>query len=196
MKVHAGVDAGSGYVHTITGTAASVHDVNETEKLIREDDEVLYGDPGYLNAAEHMKSIDADRLKSIDFRFNVRPSSIKMSEAYKGIRWDEDIENRKSSTRCKVEHPFLIVKRQFGYCKTAYKGLAKNMNRLVCSLPVRIWLCVSEPAGQKPFVWDNFVLFQGNSPKISTIATIFGLPSTKFASKSIWELLGNVDCFY
>ena len=129
MKVHAGVDAGSGYVHTITGTAASVHDVNETEKLIREDDEVLYGDSGYLNAAEHMKSIDADRLKSIDFRFNVRPSSIKMSEAYKGIRWDEDIENRKSSTRCKVEHPFLIVKRQFGYCKTAYKGLAKNMNR-------------------------------------------------------------------
>ena len=129
MKVHAGVDAGSGYVHTITGTAASVHDVNETEKLIREDDEVLYGDSGYLNAAKHMKSIDADRLKSIDFRFNVRPSSIKMSEAYKGIRWDEDIENRKSSTRCKVEHPFLIVKRQFGYCKTAYKGLAKNMNR-------------------------------------------------------------------
>ena len=129
MKVHAGVDAGSGYVHTITGTAASVHDVNETEKLIREDDEVLYGDSGYLNAAEHMKSIDADRLKSIDFRFNVRPSSIKISEAYKGIRWDEDIENRKSSTRCKVEHPFLIVKRQFGYCKTAYKGLAKNMNR-------------------------------------------------------------------
>lgn len=129
MKVHAGVDAGSGYVHTITGTAASVHDVNETEKLIREDDDVLYGDSGYLNAAEHMKSIDADRLKGIDFRFNVRPSSIKMSEAYKGIRWDEDIENRKSSTRCKVEHPFLIVKRQFGYCKTAYKGLAKNMNR-------------------------------------------------------------------
>lgn len=129
MKVHAGVDAGSGYVHTITGTAASVHDVNETEKLIREDDEVLYGDSGYLNAAKHMKSIDADRLKAIDFRFNVRPSSIKMSEAYKGIRWDEDIENRKSSTRCKVEHPFLIVKRQFGYCKTAYKGLAKNMNR-------------------------------------------------------------------
>jgi IS5 family transposase len=116
MKVHAGVDAGSGYVHTITGTAASVHDVNETEKLIHEDDEVLYGDSGYLNAAEHMKSIDADRLKSIDFRFNVRPSSIKMSEAYKGIRWNEVIENRKSSTRCKVEHPFLIVKRQFEYC--------------------------------------------------------------------------------
>lgn len=129
MKVHAGVDAGSGYVHTITGTSASVHDVNETEKLIREDDDVLYGDSGYLNAKEHMNSIEASRLDSMEFRINVRPSSIKMSKKYNGIRWDEVIENRKSSTRCKVEHPFLIVKRQFGYCKTAYKGLAKNMNR-------------------------------------------------------------------
>ena len=129
MKVHAGVDAGSGYVHTITGTAASVHDVNETEKLIREDDEVLYGDSGYLNAAEHMGSIEPKRLESMEFRINVRPSSIRMPRSYSGIRWEEDIENRKSSTRCKVEHPFLIVKRQFGYCKTVYKGLAKNMNR-------------------------------------------------------------------
>ena len=39
MKVHAGVDAGSGYVHTITGTAANVHDIDETVNLLREDDE-------------------------------------------------------------------------------------------------------------------------------------------------------------
>lgn len=44
MKVHAGVDAGSGYVHTITGTSANMHDVTETANLIREDDEVVYGD--------------------------------------------------------------------------------------------------------------------------------------------------------
>ena len=42
MKVHAGVDAGSGYVHTITGTAANVHDIDETANLLREDDEVCY----------------------------------------------------------------------------------------------------------------------------------------------------------
>ena len=129
MKVHAGVDAGSGYIHTITGTSANVHDVVETENLIREDDTVLYGDSGYLNAREHMKKVDDERLSAMEFRFNKRPSSIKMSKNYKGIRWDENIENRKSSTRCKVEHPFLIVKQQFGYCKTVYKGLSKNMNR-------------------------------------------------------------------
>ena len=76
-----------------------------------------------------MGSIDAECLKSMDFQINVRPSSIKMVKEYKCIRWDEDIEKWKSSIRCKVEHPFLIVKRQFGYCRTAYKGLAKNMNR-------------------------------------------------------------------
>ena len=129
MKVHPGVDAGSGYVHTIKGTAANVHDVNETVNLVRDDDTVIYGVSGYLNAAKHMESLGGERLSSLEFRLNARPSSIKMSKDYQGIHWDEAIENRKSSTRCKVEHPFLIVKRQFGYCKTAYKGLAKNMNR-------------------------------------------------------------------
>lgn len=47
MKVHAGVDAGSGYTHTVTATPANVHDVTETSKLIREDDEVAYGVSGY-----------------------------------------------------------------------------------------------------------------------------------------------------
>lgn len=113
MKVHSGVDAGSGYVHTITGTAASVHDVNEAGHLLREDDRVMYGDSGYLNVEEHMESLDSERLSKMEFRINIRPSSIKLSKTYKGIRWDDEIENRKSSTRCKVEHPFLIVKRQF-----------------------------------------------------------------------------------
>lgn len=126
MKVHSGVDAGTGYVHTITGTSANVHDVSEAGNLIRKDDDVVYGDSGYLNIEDHL---DEEQAAKLDFVINVRPSSIKMSKAYNGIRWDENIENRKSSTRCKVEHPFLIVKRQFGYDKTVYKGIAKNMNR-------------------------------------------------------------------
>ena len=48
MKVHAGVDSGSGYVHTITGTAVNVHDVTQAHSLSRDDDEVGYGDSGYL----------------------------------------------------------------------------------------------------------------------------------------------------
>ena len=129
MKVHSGIDAGSGYVHTITGTSANVHDIVETSKLIREDDEVVYGDSGYAGATKRPEFQKDEHLSNIEFRSNVRPSSIKVSDSYKGINWDKQIENRKSSTRAKVEHPFLIVKNQFGYKKVAYRGIRKNMNR-------------------------------------------------------------------
>jgi IS5 family transposase len=129
MKVHAGVDAGSGYVHTITGTAANVHDVDETANLLREDDKVCYGDSGYIGAKKRPEIQDNEHFKDIEFRTNARPSNLKISSSYKGINWDKEIENRKSSVRCRVEHVFLIVKRQFGYAKVAYWGIAKNMNR-------------------------------------------------------------------
>ena len=129
MKIHSGVDAGSGYVHTITGTAANVHDIEETAKLIREDDEVVYGDSGYSGAGRREEIQSDGYLAVVDFRTNVRPSSMKISGDYPGINWDKQIESRKLSTRCKVEHPFLIVKNQFGYGKVVYRGIAKNPNR-------------------------------------------------------------------
>lgn len=129
MKIHSGVDAGSGYVHTITATAANVHDIDEAAKLIREDDEVMYGDSGYSGMAKRPEVKADEHLSCMEFRTNVRPGSIKVPGNYQGIQWDKDIENRKSSTRCKVEHPFLIVKRQFGYARVVYRGLAKNFNR-------------------------------------------------------------------
>ena len=48
IKIHSGADAGTGYVHTITATAANVHDIAQTHVLIREDDHIVYGDSGYL----------------------------------------------------------------------------------------------------------------------------------------------------
>ena len=129
MKVHAGVDAGSGYVHTITGTAANVHDIDETANLLREDDEVCYGDSGYSGAEKRPEIKNNEHFRNIEFRTNVRPSSLKISSSYTGFNWDKEIENRKSSVRCKVEHPFLIVKKQFGYAKVVYRGIARNMNR-------------------------------------------------------------------
>jgi IS5 family transposase len=129
MKIHSGVDAGSGYVHTITGTSANVHDVSETSKLIRKDDEVVYGDSGYSGAKARKEFEENEHLSSVEFRTNVRPSSIKVSDGYQGINWDKQIENRKSSVRCKVEHPFLLVKKLFGYRKVVYRGISKNLNR-------------------------------------------------------------------
>ena len=129
MKVHAGVDAGTGFVHTITGTAANVHDSQQISELIRPDDEVIYGDSGYLGASEQEAIQTNEDFSKIEFRINKRPSSLKIKDCYKGENWDKKIERSKSSVRCKVEHPFLTVKRYFGYCKVAYKGIEKNMNR-------------------------------------------------------------------
>lgn len=85
MKVHAGVDAGTGYIHTITGTAANVHDIEEAHNLIREDDHVVYGDSGYLGIEKHDEIKNDLHLRDIEFRINRRPSSIKMPDDYKGI---------------------------------------------------------------------------------------------------------------
>ena len=130
MKVHIGVDAGTGHVHTITATAANVHDIDEAHKLFREDDEVGYGDSGYLGMEKRPEFQNNEHLSNMVFRINRRPSSIKINgNNYAGFNWDKYIESRKSSVRCKVEHPFLIVKQQFGYAKTVYRGIAKNLNR-------------------------------------------------------------------
>ena len=129
MKCHIGVDAGSGLVHTITVTAANEHDITEAANLIREDDEVIYGDSGYLGIQKRPEIRQNEHFSNIDFRINRRPKSLpKVSD--NTIDWERYIENRKSSVRCKVEHAFRIIKCQFGYRKTIYRGLKKNENRL------------------------------------------------------------------
>ena len=129
MKVHAGVDAATGYVHSLTGTSANMHDVSETSKLIREDDHVVYGDSGYLGAPDRPEIKNDEKLSQVEFRINKRPSGLKMADDFKGMNWDKKMEHEKSAVRCKVEHPFLIVKRQMGYAKVVYKGIEKNMHR-------------------------------------------------------------------
>jgi len=129
MKCHIGVDAGSGLVHTITVTAANAHDITEAANLIREDDEVVYGDSGYIGIEKRPEIKENEHLSNIDFRINRRPHSLpKVSDC--AIDWERYIEKRKSSVRSKVEHAFRIIKCQFGYRKTAYRGLKKNENRL------------------------------------------------------------------
>ncbi len=129
MKSHIGVDAGSGYVHSLETTAANVHDITVASRLLREDDEVAYGDAGYIGIEKREEIAGKEHLCSIDYRINRRVGSIqKVSDDLPN--WEKLIERRKSSIRSKVEHPFLIMKRIFGYSKTVYRGLAKNTHRL------------------------------------------------------------------
>ncbi|MDR2671766.1 MAG: IS5 family transposase [Coriobacteriales bacterium] len=124
MKLHIGVDAGTGLPHTLTTTSANIHDLDEAHRLIRDDDVVVYGDAGYRGIKNRAEVKDDEHLSAIDYRINEMRSKIKSDT-------DKAIENRKSSTRCKVEHVFHVIKDLFGLRKTPYRGLAKNTERLI-----------------------------------------------------------------
>lgn len=101
MKCHAGVDAGSGLVHTIEVTVANEHDVTAAAKLIRKDDEVVYGDSGYLGIQKRPEVRNDEHLSRIDYRINRRPHSLpRVSD--NAIDWERFIEHRKSSVRSKM----------------------------------------------------------------------------------------------
>lgn len=129
MKCHIGVDAGSGYTHSLETTSANVHDIKVASQLIRDDDEVVYGDSGYIGLEKREEVKNSPQLSGKEYRTNRRHKSVqKMPEG--SIQWEKQIERSKSSVRSKVEHPFLIVKRYFGFSKTVYRGLFKNTHRL------------------------------------------------------------------
>ena len=129
MKVHSGVDAGTGYIHTIVGTSANISDIDVASKLIRPDDDVVYGDSGYRGIDKRSDILSDEHLANIDYRISSRPSDMKKATKLPGLDWDRKIEFKKSAVRGKVEHPFLIVKKFFGYSKVVYRGIEKNMNR-------------------------------------------------------------------
>lgn len=125
MKAHIGTDAGTGYVHTVTATAANVHDLDQAGALIRGDDHLVYADAGYQGIEKRPDISTGSHLSTVEFRVAARKGILKKMTSF-----DRAIESRKAAVRAQVEHPFLILKRDFGFQKTRYRGLAKNLNRL------------------------------------------------------------------
>ena len=117
MKAHIGVDAGTGYVHSLTGTAANVHDIMEASKLLRSDDEVVYGDAGYVGVEKRKKIKNDEKKCKIEYRINRRAGALRKAPMNISTQCARHIESRKSSVRSKIEHVFRIVKIQFGFSK-------------------------------------------------------------------------------
>lgn len=135
MKAHTGVDAGTGYVHSVSATAASVHDLDEVTNLVRGDDEVVYTDAGYQGVDKRPEVVGDEHLAGVEFRVAARKGRLTtMAEP------DRAAESRKASVRAKVEHPYLIIKRDFGFTKTRYRGIAKNLNHLHVLFASANWL--------------------------------------------------------
>ncbi len=87
MKCHIGVDAGSGLVHTMTVTAANQHDITQAAALIREDDEVVYGDSGYLGIQKRLEAMNNEHLSNIEYRINRHPGKLP-HVSDNAIDWD------------------------------------------------------------------------------------------------------------
>ena len=125
MKAHIGADAQSGLVHTVIGTAANIHDVTQGNALLYGDESDVFGDAGYQGAA---KRDDAGPAR---WHVAMRPGKRRALElSRKSQALVDDIERTKASIRAKVEHPFRVIKQQFGFAKVRYRGLAKNTAQL------------------------------------------------------------------
>jgi len=135
MKAHIGVDAGTGYVHSLTATAANVHDLDEAVNLAREDDEVVYTDAGYQGVQKRPEIAEHEHLSGVRWRVAARKGVLKRMTEH-----DRAVQSRQASVRAKVEHPFLSVKRDFGFTKARYRGIAKNLNQLHVLFASANWL--------------------------------------------------------
>jgi len=121
MKAHIGVDAQIGLVHTMTATAANAADVTQMDKLLHGKESCVYADAGYTGADKRVP-----RKRGRRWYIAEKRSKLKMIEDARLRELSERIEHLKASVRAKVEHPFRVIKRQFGYIKVRYRGLAKN----------------------------------------------------------------------
>jgi IS5 family transposase len=132
MKAHVGVDSKQGIVHSAEATAANIADSKMLPQLLHGDERKVWGDAAYQGQGEKIRA-KAPRAQDMTSR----------RARYKQIV--NELQRRKNRTkaqvRSKVEHVFRVMKRQFGFDRVRYKGLAKNANRMfACFALVNLYL--------------------------------------------------------
>ena len=126
MKVHIGVDAETGLVHVVRGTSGHVSDIAEANTLLQGQERVAFGDADY-RGSEKRHDAKVEVFWHVAMRPGKRKALNKENEADALI---DKAEKLKAGIRAKVEHPFRVVKRQFGFVKAHYRGLKKNTEQL------------------------------------------------------------------
>ena len=144
MKAHIGVDAESGLVHTVRGTAGNVADVVEANSLLHGQEKLALGDAGYQGVDKR-----PDANPEVQWHVAMRPGKRKKLDKTQLLdRMKDDFERTKASIRAKVEHPFRVLKQQFGHVKVRYRGLAKNTAQLHTLFALsNLWMARGKFAG-------------------------------------------------
>ena len=117
MKIHIGADVNSGLAHTVSVTPANASDVGQLPNLLREDDRAVFGDKGYFDNTLKRAARKAGVYWGV---------ALKATSKHKLTSTNKRTNRKRSSIRARVEHLFRVIKRQFGYTKVRYRGLAKN----------------------------------------------------------------------
>jgi IS5 family transposase len=145
MKAHIGVDAESGLVHTVIGSAANVNDVTQAGALLHGQETVAFGDAGYRGVDKRPEA------QGPIWHVAMQPGKRKaLDMTAKWARLLEKAEKLKASVRAKVEHPFRVIKQQFGYAKVRYRGLAKNTARLTMLVALgNLWMARRQLMGSR-----------------------------------------------
>lgn len=120
MKLHIGTDQ-RGIVHSLTATHAAASDLSQLPHLLHGEETVLYGDQAYWKEADRQAFEEA----GVRYRMNIRAAGGNRNLSPR----QRAINRARSRLRACCEHPFRVVKQLWGFEKTRYRGLAKNLAR-------------------------------------------------------------------
>jgi IS5 family transposase len=128
MKAHIGVDAKSGLVHSVSGTAANVADVAQSHVLLHGQEKEAYADAGYIGV-EKRPEIVAEH-GGVEWHVAAKRGKVKALAEGLVKELTVQFERAKAQVRARVEHPFHIIKDLFKHRKVRYRGLTKNTAQL------------------------------------------------------------------
>ena len=128
MKAHIGADADSSLAYSVGVTGANAHDITKAVDLLHGQETDVFGDAGYQGIEKRAEAQDLE----VQWHIAMRPGKRRVVDKTTRIgALKEKLEKLKASIRAKVEHPFRVIKCQFGYRKTRYRGLVKNTAQLI-----------------------------------------------------------------
>ena len=122
IKVPIGVDKDSGLIHSVAARAANVHDLTPVADLLHGEESVVYADTGYQGIAKRPEMAG----KTAEFQIAMRPGNRRILPDMTDGKLLDLVEAAKAHIRAKVEHPFRVIKPQFGFHKTRLRGMSKN----------------------------------------------------------------------
>ena len=108
--------------------------------LLHGQEEMVLCDAGYRGVQKRPENVD----RQVSWHVAMRRGERRALKGRLG-RMKERMEKNKASLRARVEHPFRVIKRQFGYVKVRYRGLAKNTAQLMTLFALgNLWMVRKE----------------------------------------------------